>query len=1076
MKSASMFRLLAMATLAFPMAAQFEYGEVLGAVRDASGGVISGAEVRLQNDATKVERTTRTNEEGVYSFAGLRIGSYTLRVEHPGFKAAEASVSALRVGDRLRVDITLEPGIINEEVTVVGDASPLLETETSSRGQVIGLTEIRELPLNKRDYTQLVLLAPGTQFDPRKRIGGAININGNRALQNNFLLDGLDNNSNATSYRGERVDVIRPSVDAVAEFKVQTNSYSAEYGRSAGGVINVTIKSGGNDFRGTLWQFFRNDKLDAKGWTPTVDGNKPKLRFNLFGANLGGPVVRNKSFFFMNYEGERERQGTTYTRTVPTPELQRGDFNNVPIAGSLRIPPVDPTSLTPFPGNVIPASRFDPVAVRILRDANFPKPSAIAALPIPGLYLNTVTNRNRTDKFDLRGDHYVSDKIRIFGRYSHSDLEIFRPAPVPGYVETSNNDGFGTTATKAYHAIVSPAWTISPTTLSELRLGFSRLNAVVRPPNFGSPSATELLGIPNLPNAPGINGGWPKFLFDGMDAFGRHTSTPQFQIPNVYIANNTWNLQRSRHSIRFGYEKQYIQTAIMDLSALIGTFRFLQNTFSNNPWGDFLLGLPAAHAQTSYSVIYNRKDLNFFFFQDDFRLNSKLTLNLGVRYEYGRPIVEKFNRLANFNLASGERFFAKDGSTFERALVRPDRNDWSPRIGLAWTAMPRLVIRAGYGIFYNFTNRQGREGLLGMNAPYVIDLVRTQNRSTPAANLITLRNGPPPNFLATATVRDQILRANDPTMSNAMVHQWNMTIQYELARGLLFEVGYVGNRGLHLSRFWNANQARQPGPPSLAERRPYPAYSDIQYMDSGGSTAYHSLQTRIEKRWAGGLSFLHSFTYGRVLTNAPNWGDGGASTQDAYNFANEWGPDQMNVKLNSVASWVYELPFGRGRRMASNMNPAVDAVLGGWEVSGIFSARTGLSYTVLSAECGPNCQMGSAERRQRADVLPGQAIALDNPTNFRWFNTAAFRPAATPYGTAGRGIVYGPGLQNWDFTVAKSFLLRERIRLQFRTEFFNAFNNVNYDAPQMNVSSGTFGVITSALPGRSIQLGLKLYY
>lgn len=1076
MRIPSTLKLLAAATFVVPLLAQFEYGEVLGTVRDASGGVVSGAQVRVQSDATKVERTTQTNEEGVYSFAGLRIGSYTLRVEQQGFKAAQANVPALRVGDRLRIDITLETGTISEQVTVVGDASPLLETETSSRGQVIGLTQIRELPLNKRDYTQLVLLAPGTQFNPRQRIGGAININGNRALQNNFLLDGLDNNSNATSYRGERVDVIRPSVDAVAEFKVQTNSYSAEYGRSAGGVVNVTIKSGGNDFRGTLWQFFRNDKLDAKGWTPTVDGRKPKLRFNLFGANLGGPVIKNKSFFFMNYEGERERQGTTYTRTVPTPELQRGDFNNVPITGALRILPVDPTSLTPFPNNVIPASRFDPVAVRILSDQNFPKPSAIAALPIPGLYLNTVTNRNRTDKFDLRGDHYFSDKVRMFGRYSYSDLEIFRPGPVPGYVETSNNDGFGTTATKAHHATVSPTWTLSPTTLSEFRLGFSRLNAVVRPPNFGSPGATELLGIPNLPNAPGINGGWPKFLFDGMDAFGRHTSTPQFQIPNVYIANNTWNLQRSRHSIRFGYEKQYIQTAIMDLSALIGTFRFSQNTFSNNPWGDFLLGLPATHSQTSYSVIYNRKDLNFFFFQDDFRVNSKLTLNLGVRYEYGRPIVEKFNRLANFNLATGERFFAKDGSTFDRALVKPDRNDWSPRIGLAWTAMPRLVIRAGYGTFYNFTNRQGREGLLGMNAPFVIDLARTQNRSTAAANLITLRNGPPPNFLATATVRDQILRGNDPTMSNPMVHQWNMTVQYELSRGLLFEVGYVGNRGLQLSRFYNANQARRPGPPSLAERRPYTAFNDIQYMDSGGSTAYHSLQTRIEKRWSNGFSFLHSFTYGRVLTNAPNWGDGGAATQDAYNFANEWGPDVMNVKFNSVANWVYELPFGRGRRMASNMNPAADAVLGGWEVSGIFSARTGLTYTVSSAECGPNCQMGSAERGQRADVVAGQAIALDNPTNFRWFNTAAFRPAATPYGTAGRGMVYGPGLRNWDFTVAKSFSIRERFRLQFRTEFFNAFNNVNYDAPAMNASAGTFGVITSALPGRSIQLGLKLYY
>jgi len=995
-------------------------------------------------------------------------------VEHTGFRGAKASIPTLRVGDRLRIDVVLAPSEVTEEVTVLSAAS-LLETDTSSRGQVVSLTQIRELPLNKRDYTQLVLLAPGTAVNPRQRIGGALNINGNRALQNNFLLDGMDNNSNATSYRGERVDVIRPSVDSVAEFKVQTNSYSAEYGRSAGGVINVTIKSGSNRMTGTLWEFFRNDRLDAKGWTPTADGNKPKLRFNLFGANLGGPVIKDRAFFFANYEGERERQGTTHTRTVPTRELQAGNFNGVPIAGALRISPVDPATGAPFPGGVIPRARFDPVTVRILSDPNFPAPSAIAALPIPGLYLNTVTNSNRTDKFDLRGDHYFTSALRLFARYSYSDLEIFRPAPFGGYVEGSNNDGFGTTATKAHHAVLGPTWTVSPRTLSEFRLGFTRLNAAVRPPNFGSPGPTELLGIPNLPNDPGINGGWPKMLFDGIDAFGRHTSTPQFQIPNVYLLNNTWSLMRGRHSLRTGFDKQYIQTAILDVSALIGYFRFQQNIFSNNPWGDFLLGLPSVHSQTSYSVIYNRKDLSFFFFQDDFRVSSRLTLNLGLRYEYGRPIVEKYNRMANFNPSTGERSFASNGGTFGRALVRPDRDNFAPRVGFAYTLLPRTVLRSGYGAFYNFTNRQGREGLLGMNSPFVVDLVRSQNRATAASALFTLRSGPPANFLATATPRDQVLRGNDPTMSDPLVHQWNLTIQHETGRNLVFEAGYVGNRGLHLTRFYNANQARRMGPPALAERRPFPAFNDIQYMDSGGSTAYHSLQTRIEKRWEGGISFLHSFTWGRVMTNAPNWGDGGASTQDAYNFANEWGPDNMNVKFNSVASWVYDLPFGKGRRYASSMSPAMGALLGGWQLSGIWAWRTGLTNTVTSAECGPNCQLSTSERTQRADTT-GQAVAIQAPDNFRWFNTAAFRPAATSYGTASRGMVYGPGLHNWDFTLAKSFSLTEQMRLQFRTEFFNAFNQVNLDQPNTNASSGTFGVITSALPGRSIQFGLKLYY
>lgn len=1055
--------------------AQFEHSEVLGTVRDSSGAVVAAAKITLRSLETNVERTTSSNEQGNYSFPALRIGRYEALATHEGFRPAKATITDLRIADRLRVDLTLEPGQVSEQVSVLGEVAPLLETETSSRGQWISGEQIRELPLNKRDYTQLVLLAPGTVFNPRQRLGGAINVNGNRSLQNNFLLDGVDNNSNATSFRGERVDVIRPSVDAVAEFKVQTNSYSSEYGRAAGGVVNVTIKSGTNELHGAAWEFFRNDALDAKGWTPTNPPNtKPKLRFNQYGANVGGPILKDKTFFFVNYEGERERQGTTYIGTVPTLELQQGNFNNIPIAGDLGTAVVDPTTLQPFAGNIIPRSRYDRVSAKIVDNPDFPRPSNVAALPIPGLYLNTVTNRLRSDKFDVRIDQYLSEKWRLFGRYSFSDLELFRPAQFNGLIEGSFNDGFGTTATRGQHAVIATTYTMSPTTLAEFRLGYTRLGANVFPPNFGSPGPTELSGIPNLPNAPQINGGLPKFIIGGMSAFGRHTSTPQFQIPNVYLANSTWSFQRGAHAIRTGYDLQVIRTAIMDVSALIGVFRFNRNIFSNNPWGDFLLGLPNNHSQTSFTVIYNEKNIHSTFFQDDWRILPKLTLNLGIRYEYGTPLREKFNRLANFNPATGVLSYATEGSASERALVAADRSDFSPRIGLAWTAMPKLVVRAGYGIFYNHTNRQGREGLLGMNPPHLRDLTRAQTRAT--ANPITLQGGPPPNFLQTATTTDQILRGNDPNLRNPYIQQWNFTLQYELFKSWLFEAGYVGNRGLKLTRFFNANQARVQGPPSLQERRPFPLYADIQYMDSGASTYYHSLQTRIEKRWDNGVSMLHSFTYGRTLTNAPNWGDGGASVQNAYNAAAEWGLDVTSVKFNSVTNWLYQVPVGKGRKFLSGAPRAADALLGGWEVSGIWSMRSGFPVTITSSECGSNCQLATAERTQRADVVPGQDWRLDKPTNFQWFNKAAFRPAATSFGTGGRGVVYGPKLNNWDFTLAKSFQLMERKTLQFRTEFFNAFNQVNFDLPDSNASSGSFGVITSALPGRSIQFGLKLYW
>ena len=613
----------------------------------------------------------------------MRIGSYEIRVEHPGFKPAKSAVPQLRVADRVRVDLVLQPGDVASEVTVQGEVTAQLETETSSRGQIIGSEQIRELPLNRRDYTQLVLLAPGTVTQPGRRIGGAINVNGNRSLQNNFLLDGVDNNSNATSFRGERVDVIRPSVDAVAEFKVQTNAFSAEFGRSAGGAVNVTIKSGSNQMRGTLWEFFRNDRLDAKGWTPTADGRKPKLRYNLFGANLGGPIRRDRTFFFANYEREMERQGTSYISTMPSDAVIRGDFNNVPVGGDLRIQPRDPLTVstanpagTLFPNLTIPAARWDSVSRRIASLPEFPRGLTGAGVPFAGYYLSTVTNRTNVDRLDLRADHIVTDKLRVFGRYSFSDLETFRPGLFPGLIEGSFNDGFGTTATRGQHAVAAGTWVVSPTTLSELRLGYTRLGANVFPPNFGSAGPTELVGIPNLPSAPAINGGWPKMILDGMSSFGRHTSTPQFQIPNVYILDNTWNLLRGKHSVRFGY----------NVSALIGVFRFNRNQFSNNPWGDFLLGLPTSHSQTSFSVLYNRKWINSWFVQDDFKVRRNLTLNLGLRYEFSTPVTEKYNRLVNFNPADGQRSFAKDGSLFDR--VSSIRTGATSR--LVWVSPGRL--------------------------------------------------------------------------------------------------------------------------------------------------------------------------------------------------------------------------------------------------------------------------------------------------------------------------------------------------------------------------------------------------
>ena len=1059
-----------------PLEAQFEYGEILGTVRDVSGAVISGAKVTVRGLGTNVQSSTLTNEQGNYSFPDLRSGSYEVLTAVAGFRPAKSDALLLRVSDRLRMDLTLEPGQVDEQVTVQAEVAPLLETDTSTRGQVIQSQQIEELPLNKRDYTQLVLLVPGTTYNPDQRLGGAISINGNRTLQNDYLLDGIDNNSHATSFRGDRVDVMLPSVDAVQEFRVQSNGYSAEYGHSAGAVVNVTIKGGTNQFHGTGWEFFRNDDMDAHGWTPTLGGAKPKVRFNLFGANIGGPVVKDKTFFFVNYEGDRERNGVIFQATVPTLALDQGNFANPPAAlgSTLKVIPVDPTTGNPFPNAVIPQSRWSPVAARILSYPQFPVPNASPLITTPGAYINTVTNSVRADKFDLRLDHYVSSKWHIFGRYSFSDSTTFRPAPFNGYAEGSNNDQFGNTLTRGQSAVVGNTLSLSPTTTLDLRLGYTRLGAAVFPPNFGSPSSTELLGIPNLPQGPKINGGWPKFNISGLSAFGSTTSQPQYQIPNTYLASAVISQQRGAHSLRAGTDITYIQTAILDVSAVRGTFNF-SNTWTGNPFGDFLLGLPASYTQTSLFVAYNRNQIYNFFVQDDYRILPNLTLNLGLRYEYGTPIYEKYNRLSNYDLATGTLLNATDPGIGDKSLVHSDRTNFAPRVGLAWTARPRLVVRSAYGIFYQHTFRQGRENLLAENPPFLHDLTRTQSPGSPA--FVTLDSGPPANFFSTALPTDQAVRGNDPNLKAGYVQQWNFTLQYALAKDWIFEVGYVGNKGTHLSRFWNANQPHVAGPGgTLAARRPNPGFGDVEYMDSGGNSFYNSLQTRLEKRFSGGLTLLHSFTYARGLDNVGAWNDpnGSLYPQDAYNFAVEKALAENIVQLNSVTSWVYELPFGHGRKMMTNAPRAVDAAFGNWQLDGIWNWRTGLPLTISSPACA-NCSMGG-DRQTRADVVPGVSPSIANQSAAGWFNPAAFVPQSTPYGTVGRDTIWGPGLQQWDIGLAKRFPIGEQRYFQFRGELFNAFNQVNLKPPASTAGSAGFGTITAALPGRNVQLGLKFYW
>src|SRR6266540_2905286 len=739
--------------------AQQDAATLTGEVRDPSGAVVVGAVVTVINAATNIGAATVTGERGSYTVPGLRPGEYSLTVEAPGFAKIVRSGLTLQVAQVARVDVTLAGSQLTETVQVVG-ASPLLETLTSSRGSVIDQRKIVELPLNGRDYNQLALLSPGVlPGTPRLasvNFKGVLNVNGNRTFNNVFLLDGVDNISYSNSFRGENVQLVQPSIEALQEFKIQTNAYSAEFGRSSGAVINATIKSGTNAIHGSVYEFLRNDALDANNFFSNALGApKPVRKRNQFGAAVGGPLVKNRTFWFADYEGLRDQEGIPRTRLVPTAAQKAGLFS---------VAVFDPFAAgrPEFSKNaqgqwVIPQNRWDPVGAKIV--ALIPDPN------VPGttIYASTPITTTRQDQFDVRIDHQIASNKTLFGRYSFVDTLTFRPAPLPGLAEGSFNDAFGSNANRSQGLAIGLTWIFSPAFVGDFRFGWGRGNYFTSPPNAGVDGAKEV-GLKNVPNDPAIVGGVPKVQIQGFDAVGRHTSTPQFQTPRSWNPRASLSWTHGVHFVKFGGEFLHVQTKINDLNATIGRMNF-DNRFTNRAVGDLLLGLPSQLALTSFTVMDQGQDMQFYFIQDDYKITSKLTLNFGLRYEFATPPREKENRFANFDPVTGTIIFAKDGDIFARSLIHPDRNNFAPRFGFAFSPTSRWVIRGAYGVFFNHTVRQGREGLLGFNPPFLVDnLLQTSvPGATAAAAPFRLVNGYPAGLLDPNSLSPTISRRSQDT-------------------------------------------------------------------------------------------------------------------------------------------------------------------------------------------------------------------------------------------------------------------------------------------------------------------------
>ena len=1096
--------LIAFAGLTF---AQFDTAEVLGTVHDKSGAVIPNAAITLLNQDTGIVLKSSTDANGNYDFFNVKIGRYTVTAEASGFRKYETKDVGVNVGARQRVDVTMDLGAVTETVEVTG-AATVLETDTSARGQVINTQQVVELPLNGRNYSDLALLTTNVHRSPLGAAAstpreGAFNVNGMRSTYNNFLLDGLDNNAYGTSNQSFANQVAQPAPDAVAEFKVITSNFSAEYGRAGGAIVNVAMRSGTNQFHGTAYEFLRNTDLNAIGYIfgqRPATFQKPTLQRNQFGTTIGGPAIKNRVFFFGDYEGFRQ--------------LQKGlNFDSIPTMndriGILPVSVVNPLTGTVYPANTqIPLSTLNPFAAKVLSDLPSPTGSGRS-----NNMQELLLTRDYADKYDGKIDGVINDKMSGFLRFSQrKDNQYYQP----NIAGASGGGGNGYVRTLQQAAAAAFTWTISANKLLEVRLGFSHVVAGKSPPYLGGASMQDLYGISGLPTFPQLTGGLNTQNITGFSGLGRQATNPQFQNPTAWDPKVNYSWMKGRHALKTGYEFQAIRTQVMDINPVYGLMGYaggfskptcaqlgqasgcsIPSDAASYNLADFMFGLPSQVQLANYLIGNYRQHQHFLYLQDDFKVSSKLTLNLGIRWEFATPRWERDNVLSNYDPATNAMIKAKDGGIYDRSLVNPDYKDWAPRFGFAYSFDPKTVIRGGYGISYVHNNRVGSADLLGINGPQVV--IATINQTPLLANgkpnpaFIKSTDGYPPGMTSPSKFV--------PALSNVAyipkdlrwpyVQSWFLSVQREVFKNTVLEVTYTGSHSLRVPIIADFNQAL-PSPAGqnlgIQARRPNPTFGAITWVDPAGQSIYHGLSTRFEHRFSAGLYFLNSFTWSKALGNteqALEYPTGGtaANPQNIYNLAGERGPSSFDIKLMNVTSVVYQLPFGKGRKYMNSSPGVVDAFLGGWEMTTINTANTGEPLNVFFTPNSFTDVTGRIPDYRGLSVarpnLIGDATGASGPAMLdAYFNKSAFS-IPTPqqaWGNLGRNAFRAPSFEQWDLGVYKSFPIHEDIRLQFRSEFFNVLNHTNFRWPDCNLSNASFGTIRSTYPARQIQFALKLVF
>lgn len=1086
--------------------AQIDTGSIVGTIRDPSGAAIPKASISIANKATNVTLTTVSNEAGEYQFTALVPGLYNVKAGASGFGTQVVNDIEIHVQSRPSVDFNLKVGAAAEVLEVRANAA-ILQTQTADVGGVVQQQQIEDLPLNGRRYADLALLEAGIQKNLTNQNNMApdrFSSNGNLETMNYFSLDGVDNNSGSTNLQEGSVQAVQPPPDALQEFRVQTRTYSSEFGTSAGAVINASIKSGTDQFRGNVWEFLRNSDLDANTFFNNA-GGVPRGHFsqNQFGGTFGGPIIKSRTFFFFDAQDFKSRKATTVLSTVPTPLMKKGNFTEMK---ALLTDPKVPGQSGCISGNIIATSCIDSAGQKLL--ALFPDPnvpSAVAVLGQPGSWNGAPNYQyqyavpNDTYSWDTRIDHSVTQNNRVFGRFS--DYHVNRQDPPWTSDPVAGNGNFATQYLIRGKS-VAVSWTdvLSSALLNEMRAGFSRDYAHSDPIGLklGASMASQY-GLNGIPAGP-YDAGIPPIAVGGLASLGSSRWRPQFQVSQVwqFLDNLSW--LKGNHSFKFGYEHRHTSDNFLDIQSPQGYIGasgiYTGNTGLGAP--DFLLGDVSTALFTTPTVAHNYEYASSFFAMDTWRVRKNLTLTYGVRYELFSPLLNHQNAFSNFTSANGGSFVqASNGDWYARGLVHPDKNDFAPRFGFSYQPMARVVLRGGYGMFYQHIVRIGSESVLALNPPWIIDgsLSQSLGSTTP---VFQLKNGFPANQFTVDTTKIQI-RAQDPNERTPYVNQFSFGPQFQISEDTVLDLSWVGNFGRKMNRLRNANQGRITGFDSSGKPItlfPYANLStDVHVLSPGnhsflelatndGNTNYNALLVSFRRRFSKGLQYGLSYTWSHNFSDYVDNLTGGSTPADAYNYSLERANSPFDVTHRFVGNVVYQLPIGKGGLILNHDNLA-SRIIGGWQVNGILSMSTGTPFTVSA----PDVSQTGGSHQSRANCIsdPYAGATSDRSkyvgstaTGF-FLNPAAFAsPASGYFGNCAPRAFHGPGIENVDLSMFKKFAISEQWMLEFRSEFFNAFNHANFQNPSASIASsslGSFGKTFSTIADpREIQFALKLYF